>query len=138
MLDLKLLILIIHVFSSYSRNVGFLLHDVIVCVCSLEIGEICWVVYLISTGRSEGEGILVALAAFLALFWLALWKIICLRCCCHRRRICAQKKAQARLEQQQMNGKRRAGGKRRGSTDPEEFETDFHHVNTQVSTFPPH
>ncbi|XP_022657692.1 uncharacterized protein LOC111248888 [Varroa destructor] len=97
-------------------------------------GEICWVVYLISEGGAEGKGILVALAAFLALFWLALWKIMCLRCCCHRRRICAQKKAQARLaqQQQQASSKRRSAGKRRGSTDPEEFETDFHHVNTQV------
>ncbi|OQR68090.1 hypothetical protein BIW11_13128 [Tropilaelaps mercedesae] len=95
-------------------------------------GEICWVVYLINEGGSEGKGILVALAAFLALFWLALWKIMCLRCCCHRRRICAQKKMQARLEQQQISSKRRSGSKRRASADPEEFETDFHHVNTQV------
>ncbi|XP_028968114.1 uncharacterized protein LOC100903233 [Galendromus occidentalis] len=88
-------------------------------------GELCWVVYLIAQEGTEGKGILVALGGFLGMFWCSLWKIMCLRCCCHRRRICAQKKAQARLEQQT---KRR---KRRGS-DPDEFETDFHHVNTQV------
>lgn len=84
--------------------------------------------FLIAQGGPEGKGILIALGAFLGVFWCSLWKIMCLRCCCHRRRICAQKKAQARLEQQT---KRR---KRRGS-DPDEFETDFHHVNTQVRTF---
>lgn len=85
-------------------------------------GELCWVVYLIAQTPMEAKGLLVALVAFLGVFWCSLWKIMCLRCCCHRRRISKQKKAM------KMETKRR---KRMGSDNEEQFE-DFHHVNTQV------